>query len=327
MEKPECPICRTSGKLDYDGLEDVLFGTPGAWSICRCTNSECCLAWMSNELPQNGVAEFYRGYYTHGGGESDEVMSKSGFAMGLLGAVLLFFNRLFGIKHQRERCQQMYLDTIKPGRLLDMGCGDGTRLQRFAKMGWQVEGQEIDPEAAARATAASGAPVHCGDLRSLDLPLASYDAIVMNHVLEHVTDPGAVLRTCKTLLAPGGRLVALVPNYDSLGHRLFGRHWRGLEPPRHLFHYCPTSLACLAEHAGLSGADVSTTSAHGETFAIGSFMVAANIPARHPGRLPFTARLKAVAFQYLALVYVVFKRDQGEECALQWKALNEGEFG
>ena len=48
-----------------------------------------------------------------------------------------------------------------------------------------------------------------------------FDTIVASHVLEHLVDPVAVLSRAREWLAPGGRLIVVVPNADSL-HRQLG---------------------------------------------------------------------------------------------------------
>lgn len=55
-----------------------------------------------------------------------------------------------------------------------------------------------------------------------------YDNIGMGFVLEHVDDPGFILRRFKRFLAPGGSVFVAVPNSESL-HRRFG-HAAGLLP-------------------------------------------------------------------------------------------------
>ena len=50
-------------------------------------------------------------------------------------------------------------------------------------------------------------------------PETRFDTIVMDHVLEHVAHPRALLRRCRRWLKPGGRIIAGVPNANSL-HRL-----------------------------------------------------------------------------------------------------------
>ena len=52
-------------------------------------------------------------------------------------------------------------------------------------------------------------------------PNRSFDNIYMGHVLEHVEDPGLIIAKAITWLSPGGRLIASVPNADSI-HRQIG---------------------------------------------------------------------------------------------------------
>jgi 2-polyprenyl-3-methyl-5-hydroxy-6-metoxy-1,4-benzoquinol methylase len=51
-------------------------------------------------------------------------------------------------------------------------------------------------------------------------PADRYDTIIMSHVLEHVQDPVGVLVKAMSWLRPGGRIIAVVPNADSLHRRL-----------------------------------------------------------------------------------------------------------
>lgn len=77
-----------------------------------------------------------------------------------------------------------------------------------------------------------------------------FDVITLNHVIEHVSDPIELLRSCYRLLKLGGQLWLQTPNIDSLGSRRYGRHWRGLEPPRHLVLFDPVSLRSALHQAG-----------------------------------------------------------------------------
>jgi len=55
-----------------------------------------------------------------------------------------------------------------------------------------------------------------GDLRSLDLPDASFDAIYSSFVLEHIDGAEAVLDAFVRLLRPGGLLLLRIPDRDSV---------------------------------------------------------------------------------------------------------------
>ena len=84
-----------------------------------------------------------------------------------------------------------------------------------------------------------GLEVDCGAVEDQRYPAAAFDAVTLNHVIEHVPDPLATVAECRRLLKPGGRLLMFTPNAGSLAHWMFGRDWRGLEPPRHLHLFAP----------------------------------------------------------------------------------------
>ena len=72
-------------------------------------------------------------------------------------------------------------------------------------------------------------------------------------MLEHVSSPAAVLTRAARLLAPGGLLVAEVPNPRSLNARLFRhRYWGGYHTPRHWNLFTLGALSSAASRAGLS---------------------------------------------------------------------------
>jgi SAM-dependent methyltransferase len=123
--------------------------------------------------------------------------------------------------------------TAERPRLLDIGCGNGEYLARAREAGWDVFGCDFDP-AAVRAARASGAEVREGGAEAFADSLASFDAVTLSHIIEHVHDPAALLAQCRNLLKPGGTLFIDTPNADARGLTLFRRSWRGLEPPRHL---------------------------------------------------------------------------------------------
>jgi SAM-dependent methyltransferase len=70
-------------------------------------------------------------------------------------------------------------------------------------------------------------------------------------VLEHVTNPGALLGEIHRLLRPGGVLLVSVPNFGSPEARASGAGWFHLDVPRHLVHFTPDTLASCLRGAGM----------------------------------------------------------------------------
>ena len=125
-------------------------------------------------------------------------------------------------------------------RVLDFGCGPGKFLDRLQDAGWETYG--IEPSTAApfeRHRKLERAPAD-----------GSFDLVLINHVLEHVTNPIEIIELLAQSLRHGGVLFVGVPAIDTLPqHRDFkycidGRH--------HLLCYSRTCLRGLLARAQLT---------------------------------------------------------------------------
>jgi SAM-dependent methyltransferase len=146
-------------------------------------------------------------------------------------------------------------------RIIDVGCGDGFHLgllRQFGKLGWKLEGIEPSDLAVIAANRA-GLTIHQGTIQSLDLPKAGYDLAFMIATLEHVDDPVQVLGAVRSLLRPGGCVVIVTDNTDTLDFRLFQqRHWGGYHFPRHWNLFNPSTLLQLAQKVDLEVVQLTT---------------------------------------------------------------------
>jgi SAM-dependent methyltransferase len=132
-------------------------------------------------------------------------------------------------------------------------------LATFRRRGWLVFGIERNEAAAETARRSLGAGTIVTSIQ--DLPAnARFDLIVMFQVLEHVSEPVALLRESVKRLAPGGLLITSVPNFSSWQSRFAGAKWMHLDVPRHLVHYTPKSIADTLGRAGLTLSSMSYAS-------------------------------------------------------------------
>jgi SAM-dependent methyltransferase len=147
------------------------------------------------------------------------------------------------------RIVQRYTRT---GRLLDVGCASGAFLCSAADAGWSVVGVEPAEVLCAKARQLLGGrgEVLCSPLQHADLPPASFDALTLWDVLEHVPNPLAFMRHCMSLLKPSGYLFANVPDLDSLQARFLGERWP-LLLAEHLNYFNRGSLRLCGELAHL----------------------------------------------------------------------------
>lgn len=149
------------------------------------------------------------------------------------------------------------ISRFKPsGRFLDVGCATGFFINGIrSRSPWSVHGVEMGEQAASYAKDTLGLDVHQGSLEEAKFDPDTFDFIRFNNVLEHVTDPLALLREGGRLLRHGGLLELAVPNglNDRQGfldyYQLCGQ--RGLSKDGHLYFFSSSSLELLAPKAGL----------------------------------------------------------------------------
>jgi 2-polyprenyl-3-methyl-5-hydroxy-6-metoxy-1,4-benzoquinol methylase len=258
-----CPVCGSNqSTILHDSVSDHLFGFPGVWKMWKCGG--CNVAHLNPRLTREVIGQAYRSYYTHATAAPSSMRTKvrtyvaKAYAKRRLGAASAYHlawsdgavRWIFSGVAKHLPAQYRYLSRPKPGAtLLDVGCGNGDFLSKVQPLGWRATGLEFDPQACAVGLRRGLDIVH-GAVPGSGLREDSFDAVTMHHVIEHVHDPRAVLEEVFRLLKVGGRIVVTTPNWCSYGSNLYGRYWRGLEPPRHLVLFTPDTLLKLAVNIG-----------------------------------------------------------------------------
>ncbi len=127
------------------------------------------------------------------------------------------------------------IERLGPGRLLDVGCGQGFESVRLGAPDRPVVGVDYSAEAAATARGrfgADGLQVARMDARRLGLATGAFDFACSSHLIEHFTEPEGHVAELARVLAPTGRAFILTPNAPA-----------DFENPFHLHLFGPEELA------------------------------------------------------------------------------------
>ncbi len=229
--QPECPVCR-SGERVRPMLRK------NSCELYRCAT--CDHIFVSPHPDEEQIAALYSfdsGYQVQGMQRFEEMRS-------------------FPPKFHRSLDQ--IRRRIPGGKLLDVGCSTGMFVYLAKQAGFEAHGVELNKDTAAIARA-NGLDVTIGTLDDATLPRASFDAIHMGDLIEHVPRPEDVLCQARALLRSGGALLVLTPNHDAFFpratyrlFRMFGIPWSHPAPPLHLNQFSRKSLAALVEREGFS---------------------------------------------------------------------------
>lgn len=143
------------------------------------------------------------------------------------------------------------------GKVLDVGCADGGLLHMFKSRGWQTYGVDTSEKACRLAKNTLGNNVFNCNLTDCSFPENYFDTIILNHVIEHMTNPNKELAEIHRILKPNGAVFLYTPNAESFQFKVTKEKWLHLDAPRHLILYSQNTLSFVLKNAGLQVAKVS----------------------------------------------------------------------
>lgn len=222
MQQVACNLCGAKNEnLLFDAYDVDYQMTEKQFRLVRCL--DCGLVYINPRPEENEMQMYYPDTYRP-------------------------YKRRTGVSVFR------YTEPINPTkRVLDVGCGNGELLEVIAEQDKDVALCGIDTdERAVAVSRASGFPVIHGTLFDACYPDSYFDEIYIMHVLEHVQDPYALLKEIFRVLKPAGRVKIEMPNFRSVSRMIFGRNWKRLDAPRHLYHFTPATLHMMLHKAGFS---------------------------------------------------------------------------
>lgn len=234
--------CLLCGSPNYESLASLVIN----WSeffLVKC--NRCSLVWRT-PMPDAGfLSDLYSEKYFNVAEHSPSLIYQVGIA------------DADEASHQmrRERTQQEVQDWIKRGitardkngsqkRLLEIGGGRGYLQLAAQEQGWDTIGVEISPHGIKSAISKGFIvlPIPLDQLCEKYLPHVNYfDLVVFFDFLEHVTDPGLVLRMIRLTLKDDGQIILRVPSTSDVPK---------LHLIDHICHFSPETLAMLLEREG-----------------------------------------------------------------------------
>lgn len=135
--------------------------------------------------------------------------------------------------------------------LLDIGAGSGLLVAEAAGIGLDAVGVEPSKYLVDSARRTNGVQLLQGTFPHPALSGREFDLVYLVDIIEHVTDPVALLACSARALAPGGVMVVITPDVSSLAARLLGRRWWHFRLA-HVGYFNAQSMNEAARRAGLA---------------------------------------------------------------------------
>lgn len=237
-----CTLCRSRSVRRLFPARDRLHGLPGQFWIVRCAS--CGLVCTSPRPEGPALAVYYPGDYApHQAGDSQGAQDPAASARG---------SRLWRWLRQRWITRHIWWmpDLPAGARVLELGSGAGHFVRAALARDWEVHALEPAAGPAERLDRDARVHVHREPAEALDVAPGTFDAVFAWMVVEHLEDPGTVLRKISAALKPGQYFVFSVPNAGCWEFGVFRARWYALDVPRHLWHFRPRTLTALLAESG-----------------------------------------------------------------------------
>jgi SAM-dependent methyltransferase len=241
MEYVNCNLCGSDNAQVLLSKKDKFGIAEDEFNVVECQG--CGLLYISPRPSQEEIGKFYPETYSW----KETLEAESFFTKCLRKLEKAYRYHLL----QDEVSKVVRFTRRGSGKVLDVGCGTGDRLDVFRNRGFETYGVETS-DSAVYAKEHLKLNVIKGDLFSAHFPDQFFDIVTLFNVLEHTHDPIKVCQEFHRILKDGGSLVIQVPNKDSFQYKIFKKRWAAFDVPRDLFYFGIETLSSLLEKAGFA---------------------------------------------------------------------------
>jgi len=164
---------------------------------------------------------------------------------------------------QNKETYETYFATISENielrggeKVLEIGCFDGLFLKKFADIGYECKGIDLNRYFIEYGRQKYGLDLECGTIFDFNFPEETFDIVIFNQLLEHLPDPIRFLVEVRRILKNNGVIFLSVPNCGALIYQMEQRFLgdsigaRFLEIPNHLYYFSRKSLEMALHKAG-----------------------------------------------------------------------------
>ena len=153
----------------------------------------------------------------------------------------------------KQRRPDLYRSLFKPGRVLDVGCGEGRQIPKpFVPYGIEIS-KALYEKAAANMSKRGGQAIHGPAAEAIaKFPDRYFTGVILSSVVEHELRPMDLLSHVARVLEQDGKAYIRVPNFGSFNRMINGGHWCGFRHPDHVNYFTTHSLRSMAAKAGLA---------------------------------------------------------------------------
>lgn len=226
----KCTVCNNKKWDSYWAMK--------GYNLLKCR--ECGMVWDPYPM-ENLLSQYDKTYFKN----EDPKGGYANYFEGMSINKRTFSERLKKIERE-----------VGKGKLLDVGCALGDCLLGAKRLGWEdAIGVEVS-DYAFKFAKKRDLKVIKGTLREIEFKKNSFDLVLYQDVIEHISDPIKEMKRVNEMLKLGGYVFLVTPDIGGIQAKLLGSHWYHYKPNEHVSYFSEKSIKELLKETGFENIKV-----------------------------------------------------------------------